>query len=84
MLEELYGRIEETGATIKIGAVQFRGEVTKLELTPLTENTKDDVTEFMSARPETGGSNMHAGLTAAQKGMRRILLSQTTVNMSFW
>ena len=67
MLEKLYGQIENTGATIKIGAVQFRGEVTELPLTPLTENTKDDVTEFMSARPETGGSNMHAGLTAAQK-----------------
>lgn len=67
MLEKLYGQIENTGATIKIGAVQFRGEVTELPLTPLTENTKDVVTEFMSARPETGGSNMHAGLTAAQK-----------------
>ena len=84
MLEKLYGQIENTGATIKIGAVQFRGEVTELPLTPLTENTKDVVTEFMSARPETGGSNMHAGLTALKKCWRRILLSQTTVNMSFW
>ena len=29
MLEKLYGQIENTGATIKIGAVQFRGEVTE-------------------------------------------------------
>ena len=35
MLENLYQQIKDTNAAIKIGAVQFRGEVTKLPLTVL-------------------------------------------------
>ena len=67
MLDNLYARIAETDATIKIGAVQFRGEVTTLPLTELTDTTKDTVREFMEQRPETGGSNMSAGLLAGEK-----------------
>ena len=66
MLEELYAQVDSTGATIRIGAVQFRGEVTSLPLTELTADTKDAVTAFMSARPATGGSNMSAGLLAGE------------------
>lgn len=67
MLNNLYRQIADTDATIKIGAVQFRGEVTKLPLTELTETTKDAVTKFMSKRPEIPGSNMSAGLLAGEK-----------------
>lgn len=67
MLENLYQQIKDTNAAIKIGAVQFRGEVTKLPLTVLTETTKDTVDKFMTERPETGGSNMSAGLLAGEQ-----------------
>ena len=67
MLDALYTQVSDTNATIKIGAVQFRGEVTELPLTELTESTKDTVTQFMSTRPEVGGSNMSAGLLAGEK-----------------
>ena len=66
MLSELYTQVKNSDATVKIGAVQFRGEVTKLDLTELTETTKDTVTQFMDKRPETGGSNMSAGLLAGK------------------
>ena len=67
MLDALYEQIENSGAKIKIGAVQFRGNVTTLPLTELTENTKTEITSFMSSRPEVGGTNMSAGLLKAQK-----------------
>ena len=66
MLDTLYQQIEKTGASIKIGAVQFRGEVTTLPLTELSDSTKDTVTEFMSQRPSVGGSNMSMGLLAGE------------------
>ena len=67
MLDELYKQIENSGAKIKVGAVQFRGNVTTLPLTELTEKTKTEITSFMSSRPEVGGTNMSAGLLEAQK-----------------
>ena len=66
MLSTLYNRIQNTGATVKVGAVQFRGEVTKLDLTELNENTIDKIKEFMGQRPSVGGSNMSAGLIAGK------------------
>lgn len=66
MLAALYQQIKGSGAAIKIGAVQFRGEVTEFSLTELTDTTKDAMEQFMSERPETGGSNMSAGLIAAK------------------
>lgn len=66
MLDTLYNRIKDTGATVKIGAVQFRGEVTQLALTELSEDTKESITAFMGQRPEVGGSNMSAGLIAGK------------------
>lgn len=67
MLDELYKQIENSGAKIKVGAVQFRGNVTTLPLTELTDKTKTEITPFMSSRPEVGGTNMSAGLLEAQK-----------------
>ena len=67
MLENLYTQVKDTDASIKIGAVQFRGEVTKLPLIELTEDTKNIVAAFMGERPKTGGSNMSAGLLAGEK-----------------
>ena len=67
MLDELYKQIENSGAKIKVGAVQFRGNVTTLPLTELTDKTKTEITSFMSSRPEVGGTNMSAGLLEAQK-----------------
>ena len=66
MLQALYAQAEETGAVIKVGAVQFRGEVTSLPLTEITADTKDDVADFMGRRPATGGSNLSAGLLAGE------------------
>lgn len=66
MLKNLYQRAESEGATIKIGAVQFRGEVTQFPLTVLSEDTKGKLADFMSKRPETGGSNMSMGLIAGK------------------
>ena len=70
MLEQLYSHIQNTGAKIKIGAVQFRGSVRQLNLTELNEETKNSVTEFMSTKPDVKGSNMNAGLLAAQKMLK--------------
>ena len=67
MLSNLYTQIEDTGASIKIGAVQFRGEVTEFPLKELNESTKDEIFDFMNSRPETGGSNMSAGLLAGKR-----------------
>lgn len=66
MLESLYERAESEGATIKIGAVQFRGEVTEFPLTELSEETKNDLAGFMGKRPEVAGSNMSMGLIAGK------------------
>lgn len=66
MLQALYAQAEETGAVIKVGAVQFRGEVTSLPLTEITADTKDDVADFMGRRPATGGSNLSASLLAGE------------------
>ena len=67
MLNDLYDQVKETSATIKIGAVQFRGDVRVLELTPLTGETADEISSFMDGRPETPGSNMHSGLLKASE-----------------
>ncbi len=78
MLDTLYAQIENTGASIKIGAVQFRGEVTEYPLAKLDENTKASIADFMGKRPEIGGSNMSAGLIAGKK----ILNADTAVSDS--
>lgn len=67
MLGKLAKQLDESKAAVKIGAVSFRGCVNELPLTPLSDETKDTVTEFMDKRPDVGGSNMHKGLLVAQK-----------------
>lgn len=78
MLEQLYTQAEETGATIQIGAVQFRGEVTEFPLTTLNDTTKEKIATFMSERPKTGGSNMSMGILSGEK----MLDEDTTVDES--
>lgn len=67
MLEALYAQAGQTGAVVKIGAVQFRGEVTSLPLAQISAETKDKIAAFMGQRPATGGSNLSAGLLAGEK-----------------
>lgn len=66
MLGQLYEHQQKTGASIQIGAVQFRGETTEFALTALNENTKTDLEAFMGNRPHVGGSNMSMGLLAGE------------------
>ena len=67
LLTDLYEQVKDTNATINIGAVQFRGEVTEFPLSELTAKTADKFSEFMGKRPATGGSNMSMGLLAGEK-----------------
>lgn len=76
MLKELYGQFSETDAKIKVGAVQFRGNVTKLPLTELNDESIGRIQTFMKTRPTVGGSNMSAGLLAGEK----MLDSDTSVS----
>ena len=78
MLAQLYEHQQKTGASIQIGAVQFRGETTEFPLTALNENTKADLSDFMSKRPKVGGSNMSMGLLAGEA----MLDADTTVDAS--
>lgn len=71
MLDDLNASIAKSGATIKVGVVQFRGEVTTFPLTKLDANTGKLVADFMGKRPETGGSNMSAGLIAGKAMLDR-------------
>ena len=66
MMNDLYAHVQESGAAIKVGAVQFRGETTLFDLALLNENTAADLAEFMGQRPGTGGSNMSMGLLAGK------------------
>lgn len=67
MMNDLYEQVKNTGATVNVGAVQFRGKVTEFPLSPLTEKTADELTAFMSRRPLVGGSNMNMGLLAGEQ-----------------
>ena len=78
MLDQLYKHEAATDAAIQIGAVQFRGEATEFPLTPLNDNTKDKLSEFMATRPKVGGSNMSMGILAAEQ----MLDADTTVDAS--
>ena len=66
MMQDLYAHVDQSGADIQIGAVQFRGEVTEFPLTELNAQTKDDLAAFMGQRPKTGGSNMTMGILAGE------------------
>lgn len=67
MMNDLYEQVKDTGATVNVGAVQFRGKVTEFPLSTLTEETADQLSAFMGKRPWVGGSNMNMGLLAAEQ-----------------
>ena len=76
MLNDLYDQVKQTGATIKVGAIQFRGAVNELPLTELTDESADTIRGFLSERPETPGTNMHVGLLAAADMLEMIQVLQ--------
>ena len=78
MLAELVGYIEQNDITIKVGFVVFRGNAVVRDLEVLSADNLDEIDAFITDRPETGGSNMMAGLEAAQE----MLAGDTTVDDS--
>ena len=71
MLEDLYASVQNSGATINVGAVQFAGRaVVSCELTPLSEEAISEGGAIYSGLKETkikSGTNLQAGLLEAQK-----------------
>lgn len=67
MLQELAQQVTETGATVNVGFVVFRGDAQTRPLEKLTEENISAINEFITTRPETPGSNMMAGLEAARQ-----------------
>ena len=78
MLAELVDYIEQNDITIKVGFVVFRGNAVVRDLEVLSADNLDEIDAFITDRPETGGSNMMAGLEAAQE----MLAGDTTVDDS--
>ena len=78
MLEELVDYIKQNDITIKVGFVVFRGNAVVRDLEVLSADNLDEIDAFITDRPETGGSNMMAGLEAAQE----MLAGDTTVDDS--
>ena len=68
MLENLRKQAEDSDAQINIGAVVYRGNASERQfsLQSLTKDSLDKLEEFLNVEPEEPGSNMHAGLLAAQ------------------
>ena len=71
MLEELYASVQNSGATINVGAVQFAGRaVVSCKLTPLSEEAISEGGVIYSGLKESkieSGTNLQAGLLEAQK-----------------
>ena len=67
MLQELAQQVTETGATVNVGFVVFRGDAQIRPLEQLTEENISAINAFITTRPETPGSNMMAGLEAARQ-----------------
>ena len=69
MLQELNDQVSASGAAVQVGAVMYRGNGTEKQfpLTTLDDDVADQLREFSSTRPSEKGSNMHAGLLAAQE-----------------
>lgn len=67
-LKELVGQVNNTNAQVNIGVVVYRGTATErqFELQPLTSESIEALTTFLMEEPKIKGSNMHAGLLAAQ------------------
>lgn len=79
MLSELYASAQASGATIKVGAVQFAGRATvSCELTELTPEAivaGGAIYEGLATRKIESGTNLQAGLLKAQE----LLAADTTV-----
>ncbi|MFQ6832778.1 S-layer homology domain-containing protein [Butyricicoccus pullicaecorum] len=68
-LKQLVNQAETSKAKINVGAVVYRGTASEKQfpLTPLNADSLEELTAFLQTQPTIKGSNMHAGLLAAQK-----------------
>ena len=81
MLTDLQSQVQSSDSKIRIGVVVFGGDAKvsyPLKAFPATEDALKELNTALSTRPNglMGGSNMHAGLLAAQE----MLKSSTTDN----
>lgn len=75
MLTALQSQVQSNGSKIQVGVVVFGGDARvsyPLETFPATEAALEELSTALSTRPDglMGGSNMHAGLLAAQEMLR--------------
>lgn len=75
MLTALQSQVQSNGSKIQVGVVVFGGDARvsyPLEAFPATEAALKELSTALSTRPDglMGGSNMHAGLLAAQEMLR--------------
>lgn len=75
MLTALQSQVQSNGSKIQVGVVVFGGDAWvsyPLEAFPATEAALEELSTALSTRPDglMGGSNMHAGLLAAQEMLR--------------
>lgn len=75
MLTALQSQVQSNGSKIQVGVVVFGGDARvsyPLEAFPATEAALEELSTALSTRPDglMGGSNMHAGLLAAQEMLR--------------
>lgn len=66
MLNNLADHVAKNEAAVKVGVVVFRGNAVTKDLELLTPYSIDDINAFVRTRPDVGGSNMMAGLQAAE------------------
>lgn len=66
MLNNLADHVAKNEAAVKVGVVVFRGNAVTKDLELLTPDSIDDINKFVETRPDVGGSNMMAGLQAAE------------------
>ena len=66
MLNNLADHVAKNEAAVKVGVVVFRGNAVTKDLELLTPDSIDDINAFVRTRPDVGGSNMMAGLQAAE------------------
>ena len=75
MLTALQSQVQSNGSKIQVGVVVFGGDARvsyPVEAFPATEAALEELSTALSTRPDglMGGSNMHAGLLAAQEMLR--------------